>query len=194
MRDMRFLWMASISVSNRQSSLLHAAIFSGWLARPPPTCRIAGSMHNRLSIVHILVAGQPAVDRLPNEWQQGMTGAADGAGVLQPLPCRYRESQRLVEFSIRKQTNVAGYLAPHERHPHSPVEIDMQITLLAVTPWFPPQKSMNWQEIPDLQGHSADPVPTGKGHLGNVGVRFKSKVDREERLPSQRDSGHNSTC
>jgi hypothetical protein len=47
MRVVRFLRLASISVSNRPSSLLDAAIFSGWLARPPTMCRIAGSMHNR---------------------------------------------------------------------------------------------------------------------------------------------------
>ena len=77
-----------------------------------------------LRVVRILVAGQPAVNRLSNEWQQGMTGVAAGAGVLQPLPRGCRESQRLVEFSIRKQTSVAGYLAPHERQPHGTVEID----------------------------------------------------------------------
>jgi len=86
-----------------------------------------------LRVVHILVAGQPTGNRLLNEWQQGMTGVAAGAGVLQPLPRRCRESQRLVEFSICKQTGVAGYLAPHERQPHSTVEIDTQVTLLAVT-------------------------------------------------------------
>jgi hypothetical protein len=47
MRVVRFLRLASISVSNRPSSLLDAAIFSGWLARPPTMCRIVGSMRNR---------------------------------------------------------------------------------------------------------------------------------------------------
>ena len=53
-----------------------------------------------------------------------MTGVADGAEVVQPLPPSCRESQRLVEFSIRKPPSVAGYLALQERQPHSTVEID----------------------------------------------------------------------
>ena len=69
-----------------------------------------------------------------------MAGVAAGAGDLQPLPCRCRESQRLVEFSICKQTSVAGYLAPHERQPHRSVEIDAQVTRLAVTHSVPPSE------------------------------------------------------
>ena len=42
----------------------------------------------------------------------------------QPLSCRCCEFQRLVEFSIRKHTSVAGYLAPQERQLQSTVEID----------------------------------------------------------------------
>jgi len=40
-------WVPSIDVSNRPISLVEAACFTGWLALPPTTWRIAGSTHNR---------------------------------------------------------------------------------------------------------------------------------------------------
>ena len=43
----RVTFVLSISVSNRPTSLVEAACFSGWLALPPTTWRIAGSTHNR---------------------------------------------------------------------------------------------------------------------------------------------------
>ncbi len=91
-------------------------------------------------------------------------------GILQSLSCRCCESQRLVEFSIRKQTSVAGYLAPHqERQLQSTVAIDPPVTRLAVTQWVPLQKSRNWQEVPELQGSCSKPVPIEEGLSGKCG-------------------------
>ena len=43
----RLFFLLRISVSKRPTSLVEAACLSFALARPPTTCRIAGSMDNR---------------------------------------------------------------------------------------------------------------------------------------------------
>ena len=77
-----------VSVSNRAISLVEAAVWS--LARPPTTVRIGGIDAESLGVVEVLVPGQAAVDRLPQQGGEAVLSVLAGPCVLQfdRRPCR----------------------------------------------------------------------------------------------------------
>src|SRR5262245_28859355 len=59
-------------------------------------------------VVDILVAGQPAVDRLAQQGSETVPGVLPRAGVVQAAGCRLGQSESVVKFPVGEQSSVTG--------------------------------------------------------------------------------------
>jgi hypothetical protein len=88
-------------------------------------------------VVDILVASQPAVDRLAEKGKEPVLGILPGAGVVQAGRRGPGQSERVVEFPVSEESGVTGNGRSVELQFEVVVEIDSQGVLLAVTPGVP---------------------------------------------------------
>jgi hypothetical protein len=61
-----------------------------------------------LGIVNVLIACQPAVDRLAKQGKEAVVGVLAGAGVVQAAGCGAGQSQGVIEFAVGKESGVTG--------------------------------------------------------------------------------------
>ena len=161
-----------VSVSKRAISLVEAALES--LARPPTTARRAGSRQRRSASLDVLVAGQPAVDRLAEEGEQAVLGVLSGAGVVQAGRRCAGQPEGVVAFAAGEKSGVTGDGGPVELQLDFAVEIDAGGVVLAVTPWVHRSflaagvRRKRWIS----RGKCAIAIPKRPGHLGNPGQRL----------------------
>lgn len=90
-----------------------------------------------LGVVHIFIACQAAVDRLPQQRRQGVLGVLPGPGILQAARCCPRQPEGIIEFPIAEESAVTGDGGAVELQLDLAVEIDSQGVILAVTHWVP---------------------------------------------------------
>ena len=75
-------------------------------------------------VVDIFVAGEAAVDRLPQQRRQGVLSVLPGAGVVQATGRGTGKSQGVVEFAVGKESGVTGDGRAMELQLDFAVEID----------------------------------------------------------------------
>src|SRR5271168_955032 len=97
-RAARFSGRVSHSVSKRPIWLAEAA--DPVIARSPTTQRIAGSRHKPFGVVHILVAGQPAKYRLPQQPDQQMPAVFARARFRQSLAAACSQAKNVVQLAV----------------------------------------------------------------------------------------------
>ena len=66
-------------------------------------------MAKTVSIIHILVSGKAAKDRLPEQPGQCVAAISARAWVGQNIARQRRQSQHVIEFAIGKQTGIGGH-------------------------------------------------------------------------------------
>src|SRR5262249_34377964 len=88
-------------------------------------------------VVDILVAGQPAVDRLAEEGEQAVPGVLAGAGVVQDGRRRCGQAEGIVEFAVGEESGVTGDAGAVKLQLDFAGEIDADGVVLAVTHWIP---------------------------------------------------------
>src|SRR5262249_31563657 len=139
-----------------------------------------------LGVVHVLVAGQPAIDRLAEEGPQAVLGVLPDAGVMQSTRRRVGQAQRVVEFAVGQESSVAGDRGAVEHQFDLAVEVHAQGVLVAVTHWVP--RSFR-QEVVGNAGFSGEKAQTPCRNdriiwemWANSSVRVTTR--RPRRLPS----------
>src|SRR5262249_54869412 len=88
-------------------------------------------------VVNIFVAGQAAVDRLPQQGEQAVLGVLAGPGILQIPRRRAGQLKGIIEFTVGEESSVAGDGGPVELQLDLAVKIDAQGVIGAVTHWVP---------------------------------------------------------
>ena len=168
-RYLRFSLVLRVSVSKRAISLVEAAVcVLGPAADHGPQ---GGIEAEAFGVVDILVAGQPAVDRLAEEGEQAVLRVLSGAGVVQAGRRCAGQSEGVVEFAVGEESGVTGDGGAVELQLDLAVEIDAEGVVLAVTHWVP--RSFR-QEVVGNAGFSgengANAMPKRPSHLGNMGL------------------------
>jgi hypothetical protein len=115
----------------------HLAGGGGLLGHGPTTNDPA---HRRIvrqpvSIVHVLVSGEPTEDGLPDLRRQGMATVAAGPGVGESLPGTFRQAEGIVEFPEGEQTSVGGDFGAVELQLQAAVEAEPKAGLWRFTRW-----------------------------------------------------------
>jgi len=88
-----------------------------------------------LGVVDILVAGQAAINRLPQQVSQGQLGVLAAARIRQVLSDQIAEAQPLVQLPHQDQAAVGGDPRSLEIDLQSSVEGQLKGLVLFVTHW-----------------------------------------------------------
>jgi len=92
-------------------------------------------MREALGVVHILIAGEAAEHRLPQQPGEEMAGVATSAGFRQRATGQIGQPERVVQFPVGQQASVGGNTAAMELELQATVEIDPQGTVIRFTHW-----------------------------------------------------------
>jgi hypothetical protein len=103
----------------------------GGLAADDPTHRRI--IAQPLSVVDILVAGEPPEHRLPQRTDQSVPAVLAGARVREPLASRLRKAERIVKFAIGKQPSIGGDDRTSKLKGQSAVEIEPELLVVRFT-------------------------------------------------------------
>jgi hypothetical protein len=87
-------------------------------------------MAKTVSIIHILVSGKAAKDRLPEQPGQCVAAISARAGVGQNIARQRRQSQHVIEFAIGKQTGIGGHDRTAKLQHHAAVEIEPECPIV----------------------------------------------------------------
>ena len=91
-----------------------------------------------ISVVHILVAGQPAEYRLPQQPDQQVASVPAGACLRQSLAAACGQSEHVVQLAIGQQSAIGGDRRTVEPEHHAAVEIEPQRARCPLHPPGPP--------------------------------------------------------
>lgn len=86
-----------------------------------------------VGIVDVLVAGEPAEDRLAREGDDAMQPVVTGARVDEMLAHQLVKTEHVVELAIEQQTAIRADLAAMERDPHAAIKSQPSVFGLAFT-------------------------------------------------------------
>ena len=128
----RFSGAASHCVSNRPIWLGDAARAFRCFAADDPTHRWI--VTQPLGIVHILVSGEAAENRLPQHADQRMTTVLAGACVGEQFAGRFAQAECIIEFAIGEQTCIGGDDGATKLHRHAAVKIEVARTSFCASP------------------------------------------------------------
>ncbi len=84
-------------------------------------------------IVHVLVSGQAAIDRLPQQARQQVARVLAVPQVRQRRPAEVGQAENIVQLAVGQEPSVRGDLTAVEFQPQAPVEIDPQMRLSGFT-------------------------------------------------------------
>jgi hypothetical protein len=124
-----------------------------------------------LGVVHIVIACQAAVDRLPQQRRQGVLGVLPGPGILQAARCCPCQPEGIIEYPIGEESGVTGDSGAVELQLDLAVEIDSQASFWLSPIGFLARFSRWWLETLGFQGKRANAMPKRPSHLRNPGSR-----------------------
>ena len=99
-----------------------------------------GVLGQPFSIVGVLVAGQTAVHRLPEQRHQLVLHVATAPALLQTGSCRLRQSQGIIQLTACQESGVRGDGSATKFQADSAVELELQRGVGAFTHWVPPER------------------------------------------------------
>src|SRR5262249_225035 len=88
-------------------------------------------------VVDIFIAGQTAVNRLPQQGRQSMLRVLPRAGVVQAARRRAGQPEGIVEFTIGQESAITGDRRAVKLQFDLAVEVNTQGVIVAVTHWVP---------------------------------------------------------
>jgi hypothetical protein len=112
------------------------------MPRRPPSARPSAHLHHRahgrvdaqaLSVIEVLIPGQPTEEGLTQERGQAVARVAAGACVLQHVGGCVGELEGVVEFAVGQQAGVAGDFGAMEFEAEAAIELGSERIGLAVT-------------------------------------------------------------
>ncbi len=83
-------------------------------------------MRETIGVVHILIAGEAAEYRLPQQASQLMAGVSATTAFRQHAPGQAGQPERVVQFPVSQQAGVGGDAGAVELQPQAAVDIDPQ--------------------------------------------------------------------
>ena len=92
-------------------------------------------MRQPLGVVHILIPSQAAEYRLPQQSGQKVAGVLSTATFRQRACGEIGQPERIIEFSVSKQSGVRGDVAAVEFEPQPTVEINPKGAVIRFTRW-----------------------------------------------------------
>jgi len=105
-RPARLSVCVSSSVSNDCNREVNATPFANLLGADEPEGRI---LRKALGVVDILIPGQSAVHRLPQQIDQRQLDIFAPAGIAQVSPHEFAETQTFIQLAYQNQTTVGGH-------------------------------------------------------------------------------------
>jgi hypothetical protein len=86
-----------------------------------------------VGIVHVLVTGEPAENRLPQHADQGMTAILPSTSVGKSFAGKIAQAEYIIEFAIGEQTCIGGDDGSRKLNHNATVEIEVQNLVLRFT-------------------------------------------------------------
>ena len=90
-------------------------------------------MRETISVVHILIAGETAEYRLPQQPGEEMARVATSADFRQRATGQVGQPERVIQLPVGQQAGVGGDAAAVELEPQATVEIDPQGRVIRFT-------------------------------------------------------------
>src|SRR3954452_13984056 len=90
-------------------------------------------MAQPLGVVDVLIPGQPSKNRLAQKTRQPMSTILAGTHVGQPISCRIGQAQRVVQFTVSKQSSIGGNRRPTKLEHQATMKIEPQRLVVRFT-------------------------------------------------------------
>ena len=89
-----------------------------------------------LGVVHVLVAGETAEDRLPQQPGQNMSPVPAPTQIRQSRPRRRRQAERLIQLAIGEQPGIRSDVAAVELQLEATIEPELNRVFYRFTRWM----------------------------------------------------------
>src|SRR5450759_1236262 len=123
--------------------------------RPVESPLAYGRPHRRVSgqsllVIHVLVSGEPRVDRLPEQARYPVLDVLARPPLDYQIPCHLGRTHHLVQLSYCQKTGVRSYLRSPELQPQSAVELKPNVPVFQGTRWVFFHWNLALPELPIL--------------------------------------------